>query len=104
MAAEITHDLIVAAVNQGYSDELMITARNAGALGGTIMNVRGQTREEAVKCLGVSIRDEKEMIFILTSREKKVCIMRAISEAHGINSKAQGIIYSLPVDTIMGSE
>ena len=107
MAAEtghevFTHDLIVSIVNQGYSDELMNTAREAGASGGTVINARGQVHEGPVKFFGISVQEEKEFIIILTSREKKVGIMRAICETHGINSKAQGIVFSLPVDNVMG--
>ncbi|MCL2319171.1 MAG: hypothetical protein FWC45_03740 [Treponema sp.] len=96
------HDLIVSIVNQGYSDELMSTARNAGALSGTVINGRGQAHEGEVKFFGISVHDEKEMIIILTSREKKVNIMRAVCEAHGLNTKAQGIVFSLPVDNVTG--
>ena len=99
---EITHDLVVAIVNQGYCDELMNTAREAGASGGTVINARGQAHEGTVKFFGVSVQAEKELILILTSRESKVPLMRAICETHGLNSKAHGIIFSLPVDSVMG--
>jgi len=102
MANEFSHDLILSVVNKGYSDELMNTACAAGASGGTILNARGQAHEGAVKFFGVSVQDEKEIILILTSKAKKVSIMRALCEAHGFNSKAQGIIFSLPVDDVLG--
>ena len=98
----ITHDLIISVVNQGYSDEFMNTARAAGATGGTVISARGQAHEGAVKFFGVSVQDEKEVIIILTNREQKVPIMRAVCEAHGLNSKAEGIVFSLPVDHVMG--
>ncbi|MDR0498014.1 MAG: hypothetical protein LBH42_10390 [Treponema sp.] len=102
MLGEYTHDLIVAIINHGYSDDFMNTARSAGASGGTVINARGQAHEGAVKFFGISVQDEKEIILILTSRETKVPIMRAVCEAHGLNSKAQGIVLSLPVDYVMG--
>ena len=102
MENELSHDLIMVIVNHGYSDELMNTAREAGASGGTIINARGQAHEGAVKFFGISVQDEKELILILTSRENKVNIMRAVCEAHGLNTKAQGIVFSLPVDDVMG--
>ena len=102
MAGEYTHDLIISVINQGYSDEFMNTARAAGATGGTVLNARGQAHEGAVKFFGISVQDEKEVIIILTSREKKVAIMRAVCDAHGMNSKAQGIVFALPVDNVMG--
>jgi hypothetical protein len=102
MADKYSHDLILSIVNKGFSDELMNTARNAGASGGTIINARGQAHEGAVKFFGVSVQDEKEIVITLTSREKKAPIMRAICETHGLNSEAQAIVFSLPVDDVLG--
>ncbi|MDR2964564.1 MAG: P-II family nitrogen regulator [Treponema sp.] len=102
MAKKYSHDLIVAIINHGYSDEFMDTAREAGAAGGTILDARGQAHEGAVKFFGVSVQDEKEIILILTNDEKKVDIMRSLSEKHGLNSKTHGIIFSVPVDSVMG--
>ena len=102
MANEFSHDLILSIVNKGFSDELMNTARAAGATGGTVINARGQAHEGAVKFFGVSVQDEKEIVIIVTSKEQKVAIMRAISEAHGLNSEAQAIVFSLPVDDVLG--
>ena len=102
MANEFSHDVIVSIVNQGYSDELMDTAREAGASGGTVLYARGQAHAGAVKFFGISVQDEKEIIIILAGREKKVAIMQAICEAHGLNSKAHGIVFSMPADSVMG--
>jgi len=102
MTEDYSHDLIVSIVNHGFSDELMNTAREAGARGGTVINARGQAHEGAVKFFGVSVQDEKELILILTERENKVKIMQAICETHGLNSNAKGIVFSLPVDNVIG--
>jgi len=96
------HDLIVSIINKGYSDIFMNTAREAGASGGTIIKARGQAHEGAVKFLGISVEDEKEIILILASKRKKASIMRAVCEAHGLNSKAHGIVFALPVDVVLG--
>jgi nitrogen regulatory protein PII len=102
MGEEIKNDLIISIINQGYSDEFMVTAKEAGASGGTVLNARGLAHEGAIKFFGVSVQDEKEIVIILTSREKKVSIMQAISRSHGMDSKAEGIVFSLPVDSVMG--
>ena len=95
-------DLIFAIINHGYSDEFMNTAREAGASGGTVINARGQAHEGAVKFFGISVQDEKEIILILTTHEKKAAIMKAVSESHGLNSKAHGIVFSVPVENVIG--
>ena len=101
MAKDFSHDLIVSVINNGYSDAFMNTARAAGATGGTVMHSRSLAHEGMIKLFGISVQDEKEIILILTSREKKVPIMQAVSEAHGLNSEARGIVFSLPVDDVL---
>jgi len=98
---EIKNDLIISIVNQGYSDELMTVAREAGARGGTILNTRGLTKNKMVKLFNISIQDEKEVILMLTSREARTPIMQAVSRAFGVNTQADGTIFSLPVDEVM---
>jgi nitrogen regulatory protein PII len=100
--AEITNDLIIAVINNGYSEEFMTAAREAGATGGTVINARGLSHEGPVKFFGVSVQDEKEIIIILTNREKKVPIMEAVSKTCGLTSKAEGLVFSLPVDSVLG--
>lgn len=102
MSADSKFDLVVTMVNHGYSDELMAVAREAGATGGTVINARGMTHQGPVKFFGISVQNEKEIIIILAKREKKAPIMQAISQVYGITSKAEGIVFSLPVEHITG--
>jgi nitrogen regulatory protein PII len=99
---EITNDLIIAVINNGYSEEFMTAAREAGATGGTVINARGLSHEGPVKFFGVSVQDEKEIVIILTNREKKVPIMAAVSKTCGLGSRAEGLVFSLPVDSVLG--
>ena len=102
MAESINHDLIIAVINVGFSDDLMTVAREAGATGGTVIHARGLSHQGPVKFFGVSVQDEKEIVLVLSSREKKLPIMEAVSSLCGITSKAEGLIFSLPVDSVMG--
>jgi hypothetical protein len=99
---EKRYDLIITILNQGYSDEFMTIAREAGAGGGTVINARGLLKTGPAKIFGISIQNEKEIILILTTREKKVPIMEAVGKSHGISSKAEGIIFSVPAGNIIG--
>ena len=100
--SEIKNDLVVAIINNGFSDDFMTTAREAGASGGTVIHARGLAHEGPVKFFGVSVQEEKEIVLVLASREKKVPIMQAVSSSFGITSKAEGFVFSLPVDSVMG--
>ncbi|MDR1909283.1 MAG: hypothetical protein LBQ35_05150 [Spirochaetaceae bacterium] len=102
MNDEAHGDLIVAVVNKGYSDELITAAREAGARGGTIINARGMTHEGPVRFFGISVQEEKEIIIILAAREQKLPIMQALSNNFGLNTEAEGFVFSLPVDAVGG--
>jgi hypothetical protein len=102
MSTETKFDLIVSAVNQGYSDEFMAVAREAGATGGTVINARGIVHQGPVKFFGISVQDEKEIIIILALKDKKAPIMQAVSQAFGITTRAGGIVFSVPVDSVTG--
>jgi hypothetical protein len=99
---ERRYDLIVTILNQGYSDEFMTVAREAGAGGGTVINARGLIKTGPANIFGISVQNEKEIILILTTREKKAPIMEAVGKSHGLSSKAEGIIFSVPAGNITG--
>lgn len=102
MGETITHAMIVAAVNQGFSDDVMTTARAAGATGGTILKGLRCSPAEAASRFGIPLQDEQEIVLIVVPKDKKIEIMTAISDAHGISTPAHGVTLSLPVDGIMG--
>ncbi len=54
--------LILATVNQGFTDEVMDTARKAGARGGTIIRGRWVGEESFQQLSGVARQAEKEII------------------------------------------
>jgi hypothetical protein len=100
----IKGDLIMAVLNQGYSDEFMSKAREAGAGGGTVLGGRSSLHKGPMKFLGLNVQDEKEIVIILATREKREKIMETVSRSHGVSTKAEGIIFSLPVDEVSGVE
>jgi hypothetical protein len=100
--SEVTHDLIVAVINQGYSEDLMTAAKAAGATGGTVFHARRIASDEAIKFFGITIQAEKEIVAIVAKRESKHAIMQAISQGCGMATEAKGIVISLPVDGMVG--
>lgn len=99
---ETKYELLVVIANQGYTDMIMDAAREANAPGGTVIHAKGTGTEKAEKFLGVSIAMEKEMIFMVTRREGKNAIMKAIMDKVGLGSDARAIVFSLPVTETAG--
>lgn len=99
---ENEYSAVMAIVNQGFSEEVMNAARPMGATGGTVFHSRRVGSEEAMKFWGISIQQEREVVLILAKKEDKKAIMQAIHKECGMQSKANGIVLSLPVDGIIG--
>ena len=94
--------LIWVSVTGGYSDDVVDAARNAGAKGGTIMKGRRRSSERTSHHFGISMQEEQDFIMIVVPREKKNDTMAAIVDACGLQTKAHGVVWALPVDEVMG--
>ena len=93
--------MIAAVVNLGYSEEVMTAARAAGAGGGTVLHSRSFC-EENIASLGAGFTDEKDIVLIVAGPDNKTAVMSAIAEKCGIASEAKGIVFSLPIDNVIG--
>ena len=99
---ETKNELLVVIANHGYTELVMDAAREVHAAGGTVIHAKGTGTENAQQFLGVTLVPEKEMLFIVVRSEQKNSIMRAIMEKAGLESKAQSIVFSLPVTDTAG--
>ena len=100
--SDVKYSMIAAIVNQGYSEDVMQAARSAGAAGGTVIHTRHIDNEAASNFWGFSIQDERDIVFIVSAEDDRKKIMQAISEQCGVNSKAKGMVLSLPIDGVSG--
>lgn len=104
MDKDIEYELILAIVNHGFADKVMNAAKSKGASGGTVIEGRHLGTEEASRFLGISIKEEKEIVAIVAKREHRNEIMHAINHEAGIKTNGKGILLSLPVDAVIGLE
>ncbi len=95
------YELIVAIYEKGYTELIMEAAREAGARGGTTIRGRG-TGATAEKFFGLSLAEEKEIVFIVSDQTKKKEIMKAIMQKAGVDTKAHALVFSLPVSETAG--
>ena len=97
---KIDMELIIAICLKGNSDKIMKVAREAGATGGTVIKAKG-TASESDMFFGMAISDEKEVLYIVSRKEKKSDIMKAIASytnEHGTHP----LTFSLPVTETAG--
>ena len=96
------HELIVAVVNQKFTDTVLDASRAAGATGATILHTRSVNNKQVEQVLGTTFKQETDTIAFLTSSEYKQKIMEAIRECAGLKTDGGAILFSLPVDSIVG--
>ena len=78
----------------------MTVARESGATGGTIVKAKGTTSSSDM-FFGMAISDEKEIIYIVSRKENKSDIIKAIASytnEHGTHP----LVFSLPVAETAG--
>ena len=99
---EFKHEVILCIIHSGFSDAVMDAARKGGARGGTILKAKGTGADYARKFFGVSITEEKEIVYVVARKEDRDGIMRAVMDDAGATSEARGAVFSLPVDSVAG--
>ena len=96
------HEVIFAIVNAGYAEDAMDVAREQGVRGGTIISGRGVARESEAAFFGISIHAEKEILMMVVEKEIRDQVLHAMYKQMGMQKKAQGIVFALPVSDVAG--
>jgi nitrogen regulatory protein PII len=97
------YELIITIVNRGFADQVVDSAKEAGAHGGTVLYARGTSVHEAQKFFGITVEPEKEVVMTLVGVDEKNTIMKAICKGAGLTTAGRGMSFALPVDDVMGS-
>lgn len=102
MEQQKKNSLILVTVNQGFTDEVMDTARKAGARGGTIIRARWAGDESFAQSRGITtLQAEKEMIFIVVPKEMRNAVMEAVNTQHGLQSEAGAMVSAVAIEQLV---
>ena len=96
------HELVIAVVNEKYSDAAIEAARSAGATGATVFHSRSLDNAKVEQAMGTAVSADTNSIFFLTTKEYKLKIMEAIREVAGLKTDGKAVIFSVPVDDLVG--
>ena len=96
------HEVIFAIVDSGFADDVMDVARELGVRGGTILNARGVVKEDAAAFFGITLHADKEILMMVVEKEIRDNVLNAIYKQMGMDKKARGIAFSLPVSDVAG--
>ena len=96
------HEVIFAIVNAGFAEEAMEVARQQGVRGGTILNARGVARADEAAFFGITVHHEKEILMMVVEKDVRDNVLNALYKEMGMDKKAKGIVFSLPVSDVAG--
>ena len=80
----------------------MDAARSAGATGGTILNSRTIGDGTKSKFMGISLREEKEILITLVANEIRAQILQAISQYSDDHPDREILTLAVPADNVVG--
>ncbi|HPK86844.1 MAG TPA: P-II family nitrogen regulator [Atribacterota bacterium] len=95
-------ELMVIIVNKGVAVEVVKTAREAGAQGGTILSGRGFGAQECGKIFGIPIEPEKEIILVLIDSAKTDQLWETLQKELSLGQLEKGIALLLEVKKVVG--
>ena len=98
MKNEHKHNLIFITVDQGFSDDVMRVAKQAGATGGTVIKGRIASTDMFIELAEADVEANREIICIMAARKVGAEIMERVNAEFGITSAAHGTLCALPIE------
>ena len=96
--------LILSSVKTDLTDNVVDSAKEAGATGATIIPARGTGLKEAKTFFGLSLEAQTDIIMLLVEEHFVAKILDAIKEAGKFHEPGTGIAFVLPVEHVVGLE
>ena len=90
--------LILITCNRGASEDVMETAKKAGARGGTVLRARLSGVEELERSYGITMTPEKEILIIVVPNDIRNAVMEQVNAKHGLRSPSEAVVCSLAID------
>ncbi len=96
--------VIIAIIDDAYTDKVMEAARAAGATGVTVINnARGEGIRRRTTFFGLELETQRDVLFLLVEEHLSRKILETISEVGKFDSKeSTGIAIQLDVEDAVG--
>lgn len=96
--------LIVAAVKNDLTYEVIDIAKAKGATGATIIPARGIGGEDEKTFFGLTIEGPTDVVLFMVEEHISEAIIKALNDEPKIQDSGAGIAFSLAIDQIAGIE
>lgn len=93
--------LILITCVRGAADQIMVTAKEKGARGGTVIKARWSGMEELERSYDLELTAERDIVAIVVPDDKRKDIMEAVNAAHGLRTPEQAMVCSAPIENLV---
>ena len=100
----MAHKCIIAMVKPNLTDQVVDSAKAAGATGATIIPASGTGAGEAKSFFGLSLDIRTEIVLFLVHETIVEAILSAIKEAGRFSEPGTGIAMVMPIEQTAGME
>lgn len=96
------HQAVFVIVDRGNAESVIEAAEQAGARGATIINARGAGLHETSKLFAMVVEPEKEIVLMITDKQRTDSITTAIRSSTGLDQPGRGIMFVVEVAATIG--
>lgn len=101
MENQSKNSLILVTCVRGSADQIMVTAKEQGARGGTVIKARWSGMEELERGYDLELTAERDIVAIVVPNDKREAIMEAVNAAHGLRTPEQAMTCSAPIEQLV---
>jgi len=94
-------NLIVGFINPKITNEVIETAKKAGATGDVVIPGKGSGMEQAT-FMGLPIQDKTDVVLFVTEEHCTPSIVKSISTECNIEGPGNGILLVMDIDKVVG--
>ena len=97
------YKLLVSIVKRGFETDVLEAAKSVGTTGAILLQGKGVSKTQR-KFFGFNIDPENTVIMILVKNEFVVKTIKAVYAVSDFKSRANGIVFALPVSMVAGMD
>lgn len=91
-------------VERGKANHVVDAAKEAGAMGATVLQGRGTATEEILKLFTIRVNSLKEIVLIIGENDSLEKVLEHIAEKIKLREPGRGIAFTFPINKIVGLE
>lgn len=102
LATGVGHSCIMAVVNRGYGEEVVLLARQNGATGATILNARGSDEKGLrIPLVNIEVQPEKEIILLITDAQVSSKVATQLGKMDHLVVDGKLALYLSPAEALV---